>query len=564
MNQNNSAPGIGAAASGLGIVAYIAGGMLSAGLFAIPLQVPVVGLVPMLLIVGTVATISTLMYPRVVAASALVSTGEQSVSIGDVLYAVGGGRAGRMAGMAGALLAGIPSVVGYMLIAIEALRSIANTLEAVPDPAVAAAVGSFSLFLVSGSSRSAIAPLAAMGCRWFAGIAVVHVIRGVADQMSVAVETTVLGISAFAAVSTLFNNQALGVADGMAAPFGLRRDHGRNAVTVIVQTLVLLTIGAYAVGLMVGNGSLESPSLIRSEAGISDYVNGIGVAYFAYTASAMFNVCGYPAMRRPRSRSRLMRTAIATAFVIQAMWIIAISVTTSGSRLTEADRIGDNSASALAGSVGAVAPMAQFWAGPLAATIILFAVTAGANANTELVVNEWFLAGRAALGRRPNPATTDPVRRIPLRARLVLVFTAVAIAFDLASVPTIHVLGAGGMLGGLFLATIVPMLVEPRAERRSLAVVGACLIAVVGGLAVTAGLAMDQNRPWFVAPAAAVACISTGVVVAAAANIARSGPVGPRSNGLNPVEPHRPRRLGNEKYRTGCPPVAGRRAFQVR
>ena len=502
-----------------GLVIYIGGSILGASVYALPFQVSRIGLIPMTALLIGVALLSTRLYPRVVAsANALPGrSGEMTnVALGDPLAHAGAGATGRVFGLMTATFLVIPGSTGLALIGIGAMGRVTDALERTPNPAVAAllvAIASFATATMSNAFGSA-APALHLLTRWMLGSAGISAFGLTGTARTVGLAAT-FAVGAW----SLIGSQQEENADDYTA-FGLAPRHGRNASTILVLLAAMASLAALTVGLALGRDGLALPELVVRPTGPDDIVTSVGMVLFAFTATGLFNVGGYSAMRDSTFMRKTINASIAMVVVVQLVWIAAVSTSVSASSLRALDNAGADTTAAI--SESAAEAMAGFgvFVGALAALLVLFAVSAGANSHAELLSNEWYDSGRRILSRPQSEALEQRVR---LRFGLVVLAATAAVVSVTLAIPTTTILGSAGLLGSTALAVTLPLLAERRSRWIHAACVGAILTIAAASIASIVGPVSAGAAPWVIAGVGMIAGGAIVIVSATAARLQQSG-----------------------------------------
>lgn len=496
---------------------YAAGIILGAGVFALPFQVPSVGLVPLIATLAGMAWLARRLYPRLIE-PAESGTRAGAATLASAITRHHAGTPGVALGLLAATFYVIPAVMGYALMGMAALSAVSSTATGSSHPEAVLMGGAVAAWLAARWHRTpaVLVPVATLIVPWTLAVLVDQAL-GTTGNAEVFVLTA--GFLAGVAVQSRHTTPTVG---GTRRPGGLKGPHARNVATLTVQLATMAALAVVVIAVAAVRGTLVIPPLARVPS-LAEAVTVVGVLLFALTGTGFGNVAGYPAMRTRRGVGRVIRTALVIVVVVQGGWIVATSLVVNPAGLAALNAAGDSSTVGMAAAVGTAGSGLASGVIVVGAVLLLFGVTGATNGFSETLATEVAPVANRALprsGRAGRPLTVARIQRAVVVAGVVAAGGA-----TVGSVPVSDLLAAGGLAGGTAIMFSIPALAEPNpARRRKAAVVAVALTLIPAGL-VFAEAALGGLTPASLAFRLVPLVAVLAVTVAAGVRMNRQRPV---------------------------------------
>jgi len=474
-----------------GIALFASTLFLGAGVFSLPLEIPAVGLLPLVGAIAAVWWLSRRMYRR---QADLLEGGDEAETQGDgalgaTADAAGAGAAGRALSLVGMGIYVAGALVAYTILAERALGSLLTPLSdsAILLGAAVATGAGLAVALRLAPRRFVLARrMASLGLIWSLGLSAAAVAGRSAPRAVILLSVFVAGV----------------VVAGLGG--GRRGEEGSRGVRLLPQhstavaglgiQLGLMAILAIAVIASVPTHfpMLIAPGGIRLRA----LATAAGVVVFAYVGTGLVCVTSYPQMAAASFRRQVVDTSLNIVIGVQVMWLLVAALLLSTSQLSALDASGSNTALGL-GTALRGSPRSAV--GAVGALVTLLAVTNAASGFSASLASEAAALGRHMGGRARRIARPGALRTTVIAAAATAAGCQIT-AGDIAGHSGINsILAVAGLAGGGTLVFVLPILAEGNPNSRPRSARWAFAVAVgVGAWGTALGLS-DQGVWAFVA-----------------------------------------------------------------
>jgi len=477
-----------------GIALFASTLFLGAGVFSLPLEIPAVGLLPLVGAIAAVWWLSRRMYRR---QADLLEGGDEAEtkgggSLGATAEAAGAGTAGRALSLVGMGIYVAGALVAYTILAERALGSLLTPLSGsatLLGAAVALGAG-LAVALRLAPRRFVLARrMASLGLIWSFGLSAAAVAGRSAPRAVILLSVFVAGV----VVAGLDGGRR-----GEEGSRGLRllAQHSTSVAGLGIQ-LGLMAVLAIAVivsapthfPMLMAPGGIRLPALATAA----------GVVVFAYVGTGLVCVTSYRQMAAASFRRRVVDTSLKIVIGVQVTWLLVAAVLLSTSQLSVLDASGSNTALGLGTALRGSSRSAVGAVGAVGAVVTLLAVTNAASGFSASLASEAAALGRHMGGRARRIARPGALRTTLIAAAAIAASWQIT-AGDIAGHSGINsILAVAGVAGGGTLVFVLPMLAEgnPNARRRSARWAFAVAVGV-GGWGTALGLS-DQGVWAFIA-----------------------------------------------------------------
>ena len=433
---------------------YCATFILGAGVYTMPAEAARVGLaIPLVGLLVSWPLISRL-YQRVV--DQVQSSGSVlDGTLGAALEHIGGGTAGRVLGLAGQMTYVLPSAAAYIAFGTGALVALGPDGRS-PGAFVAWALSAVLLFALERSLDSGplVGRLLRQTAVWCAGISASAALPAVALPISIL--TFVAGVLVTTGRSDDPDTSAT-------SSEGLLPSHRTSVAGLGLQVgLMAMLALALAVAIAFFGHELQGLNWLPQRLVWSDVLTTFGVLLFALVGTGQTCLGVYDRMADPDFRRRVVVWSLRMVLGLEITWLVVVTLTVPGDMLLALDAELLTSVSGVSEVVGMTGvPWLTSSVELMTQLALLIAVSSAASGFLEGLAQEsrsmWIHRGHA--GREAPAVHTLKHSYLALAALLAVGSMAVGLSGS-------ALLRVAGIVGGGIIVLIVPVLAEPRVERR--------------------------------------------------------------------------------------------------